>query len=272
MKKTNLLITLVSMLCLCACGGQGKQNAQEMSADSIEQPLVGGSRDAHGCLISAGYTWSEVRKDCIRLFEEGICLEDVEGNSCIVVFSSDSARVELFFSNGAANEILDRRSLPKGGFVWNVEDDDTKNLRLENGEWVIRQRNKVVYTEAEDTSDATLGKRQHFVYSGVSSGPEESAYTLQIISREHSGDGRFVITHVCTDAKTGSKNQKLYKGKRFTLRGMAGDNDATVWQLISDDEAITFNFLRKDDHTLILLDKDLKENESVDKVVLKRVD
>ena len=34
--------------------------------------LVGADRDEHGCIGSAGYTWSEVRKDCIRLFEDGL--------------------------------------------------------------------------------------------------------------------------------------------------------------------------------------------------------
>ena len=34
--------------------------------------MPGSDRDAHGCIGSAGYIWSEVRQDCIRLFEQGI--------------------------------------------------------------------------------------------------------------------------------------------------------------------------------------------------------
>ena len=51
-----------------------------------------------------------------------------------LVLSPDSTQVELFFSEeGMPNEILERRGLPAGGYVWNVEDDDTKNVRLEDG-------------------------------------------------------------------------------------------------------------------------------------------
>jgi hypothetical protein len=32
--------------------------------------LVGGDRDAHGCIPSAGYTWCEVKQSCIRAWEE----------------------------------------------------------------------------------------------------------------------------------------------------------------------------------------------------------
>ena len=40
-------------------------------------PQVGADKDAHGCIGSAGYTYSVVRKDCIRLWEEGTALTPV---------------------------------------------------------------------------------------------------------------------------------------------------------------------------------------------------
>ncbi|MDD4627881.1 MAG: hypothetical protein PHE68_00615 [Candidatus Peribacteraceae bacterium] len=33
-------------------------------------PIVGGDRDAHGCIGSAGYTWCEAKKKCLRVWEE----------------------------------------------------------------------------------------------------------------------------------------------------------------------------------------------------------
>lgn len=113
------------------------------------ETLLGGDRDEHGCIASAGYVWSEVRKDCIRLFEQGIRTESLNEDavSAFIVFSPDSTQVELFFSNERPNEILDRRSLPSGNYVWNVEDDDTKNVRFVDGQWTISQRGKVIYAE-----------------------------------------------------------------------------------------------------------------------------
>ena len=75
------------------------------------------------------------KKDCIRLWEKGVRMEDVadKEKSAYIVFAPDSLQVELFFSGDQPNEILDRRSLPGGDYAWNVEDDDTKNVRQENG-------------------------------------------------------------------------------------------------------------------------------------------
>ena len=124
-----------------------------MSATKLVQypqsPLVGGDRDEHGCIGSAGYVWCEVQKDCIRLFVKGIRTEAVDGSdaSAFIVFSPDSTQLELFFSNNQPNEILERRGLPSGGYAWNVEDDDTKNVRLIDGLWTISQRDKLIYSQ-----------------------------------------------------------------------------------------------------------------------------
>lgn len=40
-------------------------------AHSSISPLVGGNRDEHGCIGSAGYTWSYALHDCVRLWEAG---------------------------------------------------------------------------------------------------------------------------------------------------------------------------------------------------------
>lgn len=110
--------------------------------------MTGADRDEHGCIGSAGYTWSEVRQDCIRLFETGIRVESVDDDrAAYIVFSQDSSRVELFFSDGSANEILERRDLPSGGYAWNVEDDDTKNVKLDNGVWTISRRGRIIYSQ-----------------------------------------------------------------------------------------------------------------------------
>ena len=86
---------------------------------------------------------------CSRLFEKGIRTEAVDGGtaSAFIVFSPDSTRLELFFSDEQPNEVLERRGLPSGGYAWNVEDDDTKNVRFIDGLWTISQRDKVIYRE-----------------------------------------------------------------------------------------------------------------------------
>lgn len=64
-------------------------------------PVAGGDQDSHGCKGSAGYTYSQIKKDCIRIFEQKIKLTEVKpvGSSTsvtVVVFSSDMKKAEIF--------------------------------------------------------------------------------------------------------------------------------------------------------------------------------
>ena len=78
------------------------------------------------------------------MFEKGIRLKAINGDqSAFIVFSPDSSKVELFFSSGDKNEILDCRALPAGGY------DDTKNVRLVDGKWTISQSGKTVFLQEE---------------------------------------------------------------------------------------------------------------------------
>lgn len=139
--KIYLMLLVGVGMALASCGNsQNKKN---------ESPVVGSDKDEHGCIASAGYIWSEVQKDCIRLWEKGVRMESVadKENTAYIVFASDSLQVELFFSGDQPNEILDRRSLPGGDYAWNVEDDDTKNVRLVDGLWTISQRGDLIYAQ-----------------------------------------------------------------------------------------------------------------------------
>jgi putative hemolysin len=56
MRKTILFVFLVmGVLAFSGCQSQ---------------KLIGGDKDAHGCLIAAGYSWCEDKQKCIRVWEE----------------------------------------------------------------------------------------------------------------------------------------------------------------------------------------------------------
>ena len=65
--------------------------------------MAGADRDAHGRIGSAGYTWSALRKACIRVFEAGVRLDAAEPSqgatlSAFVVFAQTKGEgpAELF--------------------------------------------------------------------------------------------------------------------------------------------------------------------------------
>jgi len=51
------------------------RNASQVAQNAIDaannvQNLVGGDKDSHGCIGSAGYTWCELKQKCLRTWEE----------------------------------------------------------------------------------------------------------------------------------------------------------------------------------------------------------
>ena len=47
-----------------------KSETNSNSQNPNSQNVVGGDRDAHGCIGSAGYTWCEAKQKCLRPWEE----------------------------------------------------------------------------------------------------------------------------------------------------------------------------------------------------------
>lgn len=145
--RTALLYGAAAVLSLfSACKESGE-------TENTAAPLVGGNRDEHGCIASAGYHWSRVQQRCIRPFEEGVRLlpvEDLQDSSAVlaatVIFSADSLRAEVLLPDGETSPVLDRRTLPSGGYAWNIEDDDTYNIRRdEQGKWTVSRRGEVLF-------------------------------------------------------------------------------------------------------------------------------
>jgi hypothetical protein len=68
MKKYQLktifvsLLILAIVLVLILINFPLKQNEDDF--------ITGGDRDSHGCIPSAGYTWCESKKECIRIWEQ----------------------------------------------------------------------------------------------------------------------------------------------------------------------------------------------------------
>ena len=101
--------------------------ASAMAAPAYAQgPIsVGGGADTHGCYASAGYSWSILRKSCIRMWEAGVRLDPVtpQGSavmSAFVVFASESDRrqAELFLVDVKGSLLLAK---VRGARAWSGE-------------------------------------------------------------------------------------------------------------------------------------------------------
>ena len=79
MKKVILSLAVATMLLACCTSKKATETTETKAEDTtsevvadrlINRPLLGGDRDEHGCIPSAGYVWCEKLQKCIRPWEE----------------------------------------------------------------------------------------------------------------------------------------------------------------------------------------------------------
>ena len=143
MYRYRIILCTLALLAACSCKDSRDSSPQ------AESPTAGGDRDAHGCIGSAGYTWSAVLERCIRPFEEGKKLLPAkvpEDGSAILaafaVFPPDSARAEVFLPQDGSPLVLERLEQPSGAPCWEaVSDRDAYSLRRDaTGSWILEHQ------------------------------------------------------------------------------------------------------------------------------------
>lgn len=135
MKKVKLLMALVCVAtALYSCKNSAMKSQQ---SEEQKEEILGGDADEHGCKASAGYTWSEVRKDCIRVFEVGVKLNDSRDvnatSAAYLVFSVDSLDAELFVPQQEGSILLHRTGQAWKNEAYNAYRKDNKLVVEENG-------------------------------------------------------------------------------------------------------------------------------------------
>lgn len=74
---------------------------------------AGADKDTFNCIASAGYTYSQLKKECIRTFEQKIQLKEIatQGNyTAAVIFNKDLSKAEIFLKEEKKSVILNRGS------------------------------------------------------------------------------------------------------------------------------------------------------------------
>jgi hypothetical protein len=76
-----------------------------------QAPVLGGDRDVHGCIGSAGYAYSQLKNNCIQTFNQKIKLKEVNSDKSYtsmtaIIFSKDMKKAEIFIPDGAAKSII----------------------------------------------------------------------------------------------------------------------------------------------------------------------
>jgi len=111
--------------------------------------MTGNDRDAHGCIGSAGYTWSEVRGACIRLWEEGTALTpvvEIENPVLVgyVVRSANWKEAEIFLPNMQGSVLLTLQVNPEQT-EWSGANGEWQLFYNEKQGWLLTQNGVAVY-------------------------------------------------------------------------------------------------------------------------------
>lgn len=144
MKKA--IIILLSLTCLLNCQQKQSENTSVEDTTTVaESPVVvGGDLDKNGCKGSAGYTWSVLHNECVRIFEVGIRLNPQDAAldqtlSAFVVLAKDSTQVELFLPHLDGSKLLQKRQ--ETG-AWS---DGNWALTQQQGTYTLKEGGKIRY-------------------------------------------------------------------------------------------------------------------------------
>ncbi|MBW3519098.1 hypothetical protein [Flavobacterium sp. NKUCC04_CG] len=144
-----------------------KDEKSEPVFPAKEKVVLGSDLDSNGCAISAGYRWSELRNDCIRVFEEGFRLNPInieEGNpeeneledndvSGFVVFNSEKTKAEIFLPYQEKSILLNEKATTGiyGNENWEL---DTRK------DWELKHRGVLKFTAAKAVDLKITGSDQ----------------------------------------------------------------------------------------------------------------
>jgi hypothetical protein len=136
----NLFLALIVFFAFLSCKLTDQKNESESEVPVSKGIVEGVDKDEYGCLASAGYTWSKINKECVKIFS-GIQLlpfnqpdtED-EAMCAYVLFSEDGNLAEVFLPTQTKTIVLSRKTKNE---PWLLDDWKlifTKDYVLKKGE------------------------------------------------------------------------------------------------------------------------------------------
>lgn len=112
MRKTVFILMSAFAITACNSAKNDTSKTDNEQTKTAEITKVGGDKDEHGCLTSAGETWSQLKQNCIQIFTVGQRLNPIETKdgeaviSAFVLFNDDKSEVELFLPSTESTSIL----------------------------------------------------------------------------------------------------------------------------------------------------------------------
>lgn len=139
----NLIKTFSIIALSCSLAACSQPTPKVVEEPAVTPPIVGADKDEHGCIASAGYIWSALRNECIRLFESGIRLDPQEAIadktvSAFIVFKNETedktAEVYLPGEGGPRIYVKQANNMEGDEGTWK---EGNMTLRFQKGMYIL---------------------------------------------------------------------------------------------------------------------------------------
>ena len=123
------ILSLTALFFFAACNSSSTEESAQSANNSVVdssaiKPMAGSDRDKHNCIASAGYSWSELKHNCVKIFEEGVRLNPAVNNndqaviSAFIIQPSNTDSIELFLPNENDGQGIVIKPLNEQKNVW----------------------------------------------------------------------------------------------------------------------------------------------------------
>lgn len=157
MKKLLPLFFLFTFFTSCDYVLKKKENNAIVTTDSVPELGIPIEKDKNGCVKEAGYKWSIIKDDCIRVSDEGFRLNPIDDlsnleptKSAYVLLSEEKLQAEVFLQEKQNSILLSRKT----------EDEDfiEKNYKLSiKSGYTFAINDSISYKAAETAIKAVVG-------------------------------------------------------------------------------------------------------------------
>jgi len=157
MRQLLPLFFLFTFFTSCDYVLKKKENNATVKIDSVPELGIPIEKDKNGCVKEAGYKWSIIKDDCIRVSDEGFRLNPIDDlsnleptKSAYVLLSEEKLHAEVFLQE-MQNSILLSRKTENEDFI-----EKNYKLSVKSG-YTFAINDSISYRAAETAIKAVVG-------------------------------------------------------------------------------------------------------------------
>jgi hypothetical protein len=145
--KNVLLVSFLFLFLSCKDRGRSAMDEEVIRKSSLaDEKIIDADKDKNGCLATAGYVWSKVKKDCIRIYDVAIPLTPIDNMhtedemlSVYFIFNEDQSQAEVYLPKNTESVLFTQSNAGS----WRYLDWE---LIAQNAGYVLKDAGVIAFT------------------------------------------------------------------------------------------------------------------------------